>query len=260
MQVAFDDLRCKLTSPPVLAFPDFEVPFIVETDASSVSVGAVLVQRKKKGKIHFIQFASRTMNELERNYSPCEWEALAVNFSLRKIHIYLLSFSPFKLITDYQALSYTFRKKDVHGRLACWLDFFGEHEFSIRFRRRSATVAAHYLSRIEGEPSLSVEDEGELSNTIMITEVEGEDLEPICRDVLQYLQRSNPERIEKGSRTQMKTTAKKFLAWEGHMFHSAIKGVQAVPLISERQLITKTFHDDIGHWGLDTTWQFVTNR
>ena len=50
MQQAFDELRIKLTSPPVLADPDFEKPFMVKTDASSVSVGAVLAQRKKMGR------------------------------------------------------------------------------------------------------------------------------------------------------------------------------------------------------------------
>ena len=51
MQQAFDELRIKLTSPPVLAYPDLEKPFVVETDVSSVSVGAVLAQKKQDGKI-----------------------------------------------------------------------------------------------------------------------------------------------------------------------------------------------------------------
>ena len=50
IQEAFDELRIKLTSPPVLAYPDFEKPFVLETDASSVSVGAVLAQKKKMGR------------------------------------------------------------------------------------------------------------------------------------------------------------------------------------------------------------------
>ncbi|CDF33409.1 unnamed protein product [Chondrus crispus] len=68
---AFQELRIKLTSPPVLAYPDFEKPFIVETDASSVSVGAVLAQKT-------IQYASRSMNTSERKYSACERESLAI--------------------------------------------------------------------------------------------------------------------------------------------------------------------------------------
>ena len=60
LQEAFGELRFKLTSPPVLAYPDFEEPFAVETDSSSVSVGAVLAHKKENGKIHPIQYAIRT--------------------------------------------------------------------------------------------------------------------------------------------------------------------------------------------------------
>ena len=118
MQQAFDELRIKLTSPPVLAYPDFGKLFVVETDASSVSVGAVLAQKKEDGKIHPIQYASRTMNKSERKYSACEREALAVIFALKKFRVYLLSSTPLKLVPNHRALTYASRQKDIHGRLA----------------------------------------------------------------------------------------------------------------------------------------------
>ena len=52
MRSAFEGLRQKLTTPPLLPLLDIDVPFVVETDASSVAVGAVLAQKKKDGKIH----------------------------------------------------------------------------------------------------------------------------------------------------------------------------------------------------------------
>ena len=88
MQEAFDELRIKLTSPTILAYSDFDKPFVVETDASLVSVGAVLAQKKDDGKIHLIQYASRTMNPSERKYSACEREALAVIFALKKFRVH----------------------------------------------------------------------------------------------------------------------------------------------------------------------------
>ena len=50
MRKSFLALKEKLTSPPVLAFPNFDVPFIVETDASSVAIGAALAQKKEDEK------------------------------------------------------------------------------------------------------------------------------------------------------------------------------------------------------------------
>lgn len=58
MTTAFEKLKEKLTSPPVMAFPDFDVLFNVETDVSSISWGAALARTKKDGKIHPAQYAS----------------------------------------------------------------------------------------------------------------------------------------------------------------------------------------------------------
>ena len=54
---SFEESKRKLTRPPLLPLPDFDVPFVVETDSSSVAVGAVLEQKKKDGKIHPVQYA-----------------------------------------------------------------------------------------------------------------------------------------------------------------------------------------------------------
>ena len=122
---AFLRLKEALTTAPVLAFPDFDLPFIVDTDASSRAVGAVLAQ-KQEGRIHPIQYASLSLNSAEKNYSACEREAVAVFFALRKFRIFLLSGQRFDLLTDHQALRYALEKKDVHGLIARWLDFLAE--------------------------------------------------------------------------------------------------------------------------------------
>ena len=101
MRTAFQKLKQGVTSPPRLALPNFDVPFVVETDASKVAVGEVLAQKKEDKKIHPIQYASRTMTEAEKNYYTCEREALEVIFALNKFRVDLLSTQKFKLITDH---------------------------------------------------------------------------------------------------------------------------------------------------------------
>jgi len=61
MDESFRGLKKAMTSPPVLAYLDFEKPFIVETDASKVGVSAVLTQKGERGEVHPVQFTSRTM-------------------------------------------------------------------------------------------------------------------------------------------------------------------------------------------------------
>lgn len=83
MQKAFEDLKNKLTTPQVLAYPDFETPFIVEIDASSVVIEVVPAQKKEDGKVHPVQYASRRLTEQERRYYTSKREALAWNLYRR---------------------------------------------------------------------------------------------------------------------------------------------------------------------------------
>lgn len=100
--MALDTPKISLTTALVLAFPELKSPLVVETDALATAVGEVLTQ-KKDGRVHLIQYASRTLNGAERKYSVGDREALAVIFGLRKFRIYILSALIFYLIAGHQA-------------------------------------------------------------------------------------------------------------------------------------------------------------
>ena len=87
-QEAFDKVRRCLVEAPILACPDFEVPFMLQTDASNTGLGAVLTQ-SKDGAERVISYASRTLNDAERRYSTTEKECLAILWAIQKFRAYL---------------------------------------------------------------------------------------------------------------------------------------------------------------------------
>jgi len=76
-QESFDELKSKLSNTPVLPFPDFKLPFILTTNASTVGLGAFLSQ-VQKGIEKPISSASRQLNKAGRVYSALELETLAI--------------------------------------------------------------------------------------------------------------------------------------------------------------------------------------
>ncbi|CAN6586220.1 unnamed protein product [Malus baccata var. baccata] len=88
-KASFNQLKELLTTTPIIAPPDWSLPFELMCDASDYALGAILGQRKEK-KPHVIYYASRTLNDAQLNYSTTEKELLAVVFALDKFRSYLI--------------------------------------------------------------------------------------------------------------------------------------------------------------------------
>ncbi|CAB0035370.1 unnamed protein product [Trichogramma brassicae] len=88
-QKAFETIKQMLTEAPVLARPNPNLPFTIQTDASNFALGAVLSQ-ETDGHEHPIAYASRTLNKAERNYTTTEKECLAVIWAVNKFRGYIL--------------------------------------------------------------------------------------------------------------------------------------------------------------------------
>ena len=117
-QMAFDTIKEYLVSPPILARPDFDLPFVLQTDASNVGLGAVLTQ-VQEGEERVIAYASRTLTDPERNYFTTELECLAVIWAVEKFRVYLEG-TRFTVITDHSSLKWQHNLKNPAGRLARW--------------------------------------------------------------------------------------------------------------------------------------------
>ena len=144
-QQAFEILKKKLTSSPILAYPDFSLPFLLQTDASDTAIGAVLSQ-VQEGQEHVIAYWSRRLDKPERNYSTVEREALAAVAALKEFYPYVYGF-PCTLLTDHNPLTSLKGLKDVGGRLSRWVMFLQQFNLQISYKPGKTHTNADALSR-----------------------------------------------------------------------------------------------------------------
>lgn len=147
-QGAFEKLKGCLTSAPILAYPNFEKPFVVYTDASTVAVGAILSQKDTEGKERVIAYASRSLNVHERNYGITELECLAVIWAVKHFHHYLHG-QKFLIITDHAALTHLKNMANPVGKLGRWLMTLNGYNFEILNRPGKQHSNVDFLSRLQ---------------------------------------------------------------------------------------------------------------
>ncbi|XP_014857306.1 PREDICTED: uncharacterized protein LOC106926725 [Poecilia mexicana] len=111
---AFKDLKQAVCTHPVLHTPDFTKPFILQTDASGVGLGAVL-QQEVDGERRPVVFLSRKLLDRETRYSTVEKECLAMKWAIEALRYYLLG-RHFILETDHRALQWLRRMRDANAR------------------------------------------------------------------------------------------------------------------------------------------------
>ncbi|KAJ4716943.1 DNA-directed DNA polymerase [Melia azedarach] len=146
---AFNTLKEKLISAPVIVSPDWEIPFELTCDASDYALGAVLGQRRNKN-LHVIYYASKTLMDAQLNYATTEKELLAVVFAFEKFRSYLIG-SRVIVYTDHSAIKYLLAKKDAKPRLIRWVVLLQEFDWEIRDKKGSENLVADHLSRLEHE-------------------------------------------------------------------------------------------------------------
>jgi transposase InsO family protein len=145
-QKAFDELKLRLTTAPVLAMPTDDDTFILDTDCSGRAAGAVLSQIQN-GVEHPIAFASRSLNNAERAYSTTRQELLAIVFGLKQYRMYLLGRS-FVIRTDHSALQWLRKTPEPVAQQARWLEFIEQFNYRIEHRPGANHINADQMSRL----------------------------------------------------------------------------------------------------------------
>ena len=154
-ELAFERLKEVLSSPSVLAYPNFtgEHPFCLKTDASDTAIGAIVTQ-VQDGKERVIAYGSRKLNSAEQLYAVTDREALPVVWGMIHFKPYLYG-RRFLVLTDHQPITNLKTMKDPRGKFARRLQEVSSFDFGINYRPGKMHQDADCLSR---RPSTNIPD------------------------------------------------------------------------------------------------------
>ncbi|GKA33995.1 putative reverse transcriptase domain-containing protein [Tanacetum coccineum] len=142
-EAAFQLLKQKLYSAPILALPEGSENFVVYCDASHKGLGAVLMQKEK-----VIAYASRQLRVHEKNYTTHDLELGAVGFSLKMWRHYLYS-TKCIVFTDHKSLQHILDQIELNMRQRRRLELLSDYDCEIQYHPGKANVVADALSRKE---------------------------------------------------------------------------------------------------------------
>ncbi|KAF5805273.1 putative nucleotidyltransferase, Ribonuclease H [Helianthus annuus] len=145
-ETAFQYLKDRLCSAPILSLPEGTEDFVVYCDASIQGLGCVLMQRDK-----VIAYASRQLKVYERNYTTHDLELGAVVFALKIWRHYLYG-TRCTIYTDHRSLEHILKQKDLNMRQRRWVELLNDYECAIKYHPGKANVVADALSRKDTLP------------------------------------------------------------------------------------------------------------
>ena len=150
-QAAFNQLKTRLTTSPITAFPDFSQAFRLYTDASTAGLGAILAQ-VREGKERIICCASRALNKAEKSYPATKLECLVIVWAVAKFRPYLMAM-PFEVFTDHYALQWLKTMRTGSALLHRCSAALEEYDFTVRHRPGKIQTHVDGLSRLPVEPA-----------------------------------------------------------------------------------------------------------
>ena len=146
-QDALDQLLNHLTRPPLLAYPDYNQPFILHTDASSKGLGCALYQVQDE-RLRVIGFGSRTLVGAEAQYHSSKLEFLALKWAVcEHFRDYLYYADHFDIFTDNNPLTYIKTSCKVNATGQRWINELSDFNFTIHYKPGVQNIVADTLSR-----------------------------------------------------------------------------------------------------------------
>lgn len=131
-QTAFDTLKERFTTAPLLIWPNFNKPYVVEADASNFARGAILSQ-EVDGQLHPIAYISKSLTDPETKYDIWDKELLAIVKALQEWRHYLGG-RKFKIITDHLNLKTYATRAIPKLRQQRWMGILDNYDYEIHYQ------------------------------------------------------------------------------------------------------------------------------
>lgn len=230
---AFDNLKKELTSYPVLRLYNPSLETELHTDASSIAIAGILLQKQVDGLWAPVSYFSQSTNKAEVNYHSFELEMLAIVRAVERFHIYLYGLD-FVIVTDCNSLVFALNKINLNHRIARWSLKLQDYSFKVKHRDGKHMVHVDALSRI--------------SACIEYMPLEKE---------LQFRQLQDPK-LKVIAESLSQNDHEKFELFDGLVYR---KGTHSPRFVVPEEMINnviRSYHDNLAHCGFEKTIQGIS--
>src|SRR6202161_2397273 len=271
---AFDMLRDRITSAPILSLPDNSRPYCVEADSSDFATGAVLSQENPEdGKWHPVAFLSKSLSPVERNYEIHDKEMLAIVRALEEWRHFLEGTEhQFEIWTDHKNLKYFMTAKKLNWRQARWSLLLARFDFLLHHRPGKSMGKPDALSRRSDHGS-GTDDNQNLTlltpNLLAIRALEGRQVigeeKDILKEIRLGMESEDQEEVIITALKDLKKSLTKSVRYSEWSLESGLlyyRGKIYVPGIELRRRILTLCHDSklAGHPGRWKTLELVSRN
>ena len=250
---AFAEMKEALTSTPILGFPDLKKEFILDTDASFDTIGAVLSQLDETGQEKVIAYGSHTMNSHELGYCITRKELLAIYYFCQHFNHYLYG-KKFTLRTDHKAITFMMTtKKPITAQFQTWINYLSSLDIKLIFRKGADHNNADMLSRNKCGTCTQCLMEHEDAKTGKMTTRR---INTVEENIHQDWQNNNEEikqikfEIEGGQNKRFERKGQSVITKEGKLW---------IPKDKRKEFI-KNIHTSLTHAGTEKVTQYITYK
>lgn len=262
---AFERVQAAFRQPLRLRRPSPHLPYVLQTDASGIGIGAVLYQRDGDQR-HVISYASARLTKTEQRYHINEQECLALIWAVKRYRP-LLEGKHFTVVTDSKALTWLQRFQESKAKLLRWSLLLQEFDFDIEHCAGTENQLADALSRQPDAENVPPDDESRLLppepghiNAVLD--------EPLLPELIQESQRLDRQTqnilrlLEEPRNAENEAYHDAMENHEGILRFSAPPG-EPTPLYVPAEMRTRVLHahhDESGHPGREETYRAITQR